>query len=277
MSNEFNSKYSVLFPLYIKDRAEWFIYAMDSMLNQTVKPDEVVIVGDGKLTEELDNAIKNYVNQYPELFKVKIFEQNRGLGKVLADGVNLCSNELIARMDADDYSMPTRCEEQLKILQENPEIDLVGTNVDEFYEEIGNVVAHVVLPENHNEIYKFAKKRCPIRHPSLMYKKSKVLESGNYRDFWHGQDYNLTVHMLLHGCKMYNIQKVLVYMRVNPNFYARRGGVRYMKIILKLKKEFLDYGFYSIWDFIVSGIGSALVCLLPNKMREFIYKKLLRK
>lgn len=270
-------KYSVLFPLYVKDEVEWFIIALDSILSQTVFPDEIVVVGDGPLSTDLNNVLKIYTEKYPGLFNIHIFPENRGLGLTLADGVQLCKNEYIARMDADDYSVPVRCEKQLRVFQEYPELSLVGSNVDEFIGEISNVVSHVRLPEKHEEILSFAKRRCPIRHPALMYRKSMVLESGNYRDYRHAQDYNLIVHMLLNGCRMYNIQDVLVYMRVSSDFYFRRGGVEQMKIILKLKKEFLDYGFYSLMDFLISGVGNAAICLLPNKARAVFYKRVLRK
>lgn len=270
-------KYSVLLPLYVRDEAKWLVVALDSIINQSLFPDEIVVVGDGPLSTDLIDILKKYTEKYPNLFRVHIFPENRGLGMTLADGIKLCKNEYIARMDADDYSVPLRCEKQLMVFRENPELSVVGSNVDEFIDDISNVVSHVRLPEKHKDIFDYAKRRCPIRHPALMYRKSMVLASGNYRDYRHAQDYNLIVHMLLNGCRMYNIQDVLVYMRVSSDFYSRRGGVAQMKIVLKLKKEFLDCGFYSMKDFLISGVGNAAVCLLPNKVRKVFYKIVLRK
>lgn len=272
-----NKTYSVLMPLYKNDNPTWLKLAIDSILNQTIPPAEFVLVVDGPISYELRDVVENYKKENGELFKIYYFEQNRGLGKTLADGVNLCRNELIARMDADDFSVPERCEKQLKVFEESPDLDVVGSNVDEFVGDMTNVVAKVRLPQTNDEMKEFAKRRCPVRHPTLMYKKSKVLESGNYRDYRHAQDYNLIVHMFLTGCKMQNIQEVLVYMRVSEDFYGRRGGWNQAKLILKLKKEFLDYGFYSITDFLISGIGNMAVCLLPNKVRKVFYLKVLRK
>lgn len=269
-------RYSVLMPLYINDNPEWFKISLESMLNQTIMPDEIVIVCDGEITNELDNILTSYKKKYPKLFNINYFQINRGLGITLSDGVKLCKNEIIARMDADDYSIPTRCEKQLQILNNHPEIDLVGSCVDEFIDSIDNVVARVRLPEKHDDIVGFAKRRCPIRHPSLMYKKSKVLQAGNYRNYRHAQDYNLIVHMILNGCKMYNLQDVLVYMRVNKDFYKRRGGLKQLENILRLKKEFYDLGFYTLTDFIISGLGNSFICLLPNSLRKLFYLKVLR-
>jgi glycosyltransferase involved in cell wall biosynthesis len=272
-----DTKYSVLMPLYKNDNPEWLKLAIDSMLNQTIPPNEFVIVVDGPIPDTLKNIVEVYKSQNKELFNIHYFEQNRGLGVTLADGVKLCSNELIARMDADDFSVPERCEKQVKAFKEHPDLDVIGSNVDEFVGDISNVVARVRLPQTNEEMKTFAKRRCPVRHPTLMYKKSKVLKSGNYRDYRHAQDYNLIVHMFLAGCKMQNIQEVLVYMRVSENFYERRGGWNQAKLILRLKKEFLDSGFYSLPDFIISGMGNMAVCLLPNKVRKVFYMKVLRK
>lgn len=274
---ELNGKYSVLMPVYIKDNPEWLELSIESMLAQTIIADEFVIIKDGKLTSELYNILNKYVEKHPNLFKIYGFEENIGLGRVLAYGVSVCKNEYIARMDADDFSIPERCEKQLKVFGKYKSISVVGSNVQEFTETIDNKISNVILPEKHEDILMFAKRRCPIRHPAIMYRKSSVINSGNYEDYFHAQDYNLVVKMLMNNCKFYNIQEYLTYMRVTSDYYKRRGGIKQLKIIMKLKKEFLDYGFYSIKDYIVSTFGNAFVCLMPNLMREFIYKNLLRR
>lgn len=272
-----NEKYSVLMPLYKNDKPDWFKISLDSILCQTAAPAEIVIICDGPLTDELDGLLAAYIKAHPKLFNVYRFKENVGLGVALAKGVLMCSNELIARMDADDFAVPERCEKQLKIFDNRPELDVVGSNVEEFIGDRNNVVSHVILPEEQDAIVSYAKKRCPIRHPSLMYRKSAVLKANNYRDYRRAQDYDLIVHMIISGARIYNMQESLVYMRVSPDFYKRRGGVDYAKTILRLKKDFWDCGFYSWYDFLVSGVGSAVVAVLPNKLREFFYKKVLRK
>lgn len=271
------NEYSVLMPLYKKDNPEWFQYALDSILNQTKVPNEIVITCDGPLSEELENALQKNLRKAPNLYNVYRFKENVGLGVALAKGIELCKNELIARMDADDFAVSNRCEKQLAVFKENPTIDVVGSNVEEFVGDISNVVSHVVLPEKQSEIVKFAKRRCPIRHPALMYKKEAVLKAGNYRNYRHAQDYNLIVHMILSGAQIYNIQENLMYMRVSPDFYKRRGGVEQAKLVLRLKKEFYDCKFYSLGDFLISGVGNAVIALLPNTLREALYKAALRK
>lgn len=277
VEEDFNYKYSILMPVYIKDNPEWLKISIESMLEQTVFPDEFLIIKDGEVTSEINNLLNTYKQKYPKLFNIHQMKKNVGLGKVLEYGVKVCKNEFIVRMDADDYSRKDRCEKQLEVFKNNKDYSVVGSNVEEFSENIDDVISHVILPEEHEEIYKFAKKRCPIRHPALMYKKSNVIESGNYGDYFHAQDYNLVVKMLINGCIFYNIQEPLTYMRVTSDFYKRRGGIKQLKIIYKLKKEFYDMKFYSFSDFYISTLSNGVVCLLPNFIRSLIYKKILRK
>lgn len=270
-------KYSVLMSVYYKEKPEWLQYSIESMLNQTIKPDEFVLVEDGPLTPELNSVVDDFVKKNKEIFKIVKIEKNGGLGPALKRGINECKNEFIARMDSDDYSFPKRIEKQFEIFEKNPELGLVGTNVNEFKDNIENVNCSVVLPEKHNDIYKFSKKRCPFRHPSLLYKKSEVLKCGNYRNFYLCEDYDLYVRLLTSGCKCYNIQEPLVYMRIGNDFYKRRGGWKYMKTILKFKNEQLKTGYFSIGDYLKSTIPHIIVCLMPNSLRDYIYRNMLRK
>lgn len=272
-----DKKYSVLMSVYYKEKPEWLEYSIQSMLDQTIFPDEFVLVKDGPLGDGLEKVITKFMKQYPDLFNIIELKENVGLGPALQIGIENCKNEYIARMDSDDYCLPNRIEKQFEVFAGDCELGLVGTNVEEFEGDIKNVNCHVILPETHEEIYKFSKKRCPFRHPSLLYKKSEVLKAGNYRKFYLCEDYDLYVRMLRAGCKCYNIQKAFVYMRIGSDFYKRRGGFKYMKTILKFKNEQLKIGYFSLGDYLKSTIPHIAVCLMPNSMRDWVYRNLLRK
>lgn len=272
-----NREYSVLMSVYYKEKAEWLDYSIKSMLEQTIFPSEFVLVEDGKLTDELENVIKKYVDEYQNLFNIVKLEKNVGLGPALRIGIENCKYEFIARMDSDDYSCKNRIEEQFEIFEKDESLGLVGCNVEEFEGSIDNVNSHVILPETQEEIYKFSKKRCPFRHPSLLYRKSEVMKAGNYREFYLCEDYDIYIRMLKSGCKCYNIQKPLVYMRIGKDFYKRRGGIKYMKSILKFKNEQLHTGYFSLLDYLKSTIPHIIVCLMPNAVRDYIYRNFLRK
>ena len=125
-------QFSVLMSVYEKEKPDFLKSAIDSILNQSIKPDEIVIVKDGKLTKELDNIINSYAEQNPNLFNIVELLENKGLGTALAIGVEKCKNEIIARMDTDDICVYNRFEKQLEIFRNNPNIAMVGSCIDEF-------------------------------------------------------------------------------------------------------------------------------------------------
>lgn len=270
-------KYSVLMSVYYKERPEWLDEAVKSMLTQTLPPDEFVIIKDGKLTAELDGVIDKYVNEYPDSFNVVELEKNCGLGLALNKGVMACGNDIIARMDSDDIALPERCEREMKCLADDPSLQIVGSSVMEFCGDIDNTISFRKLPETNEEINAFAHKRCPFAHPSVMYRKQAVLDAGNYRHYPFFEDYDLWIRMLQKGSKCLNLGDCLVYMRVNDDFYKRRGGIKYLKTVLKFKKEQYKSGFYSFKDYVISAGSHTAVCLMPNFLRDFVYRKMLRK
>ncbi len=268
--------YSVLMSVYYKDNPDWLVESIESILKQTIKTDDFVIIEDGKLTDALENVIKEYEKKYPKIFNVIRIQDNQGLGPALAIGVNNCKNTYIARMDSDDISLHNRIEKELEIINKY-DVDIVGSNIAEFIERIENIKAIRKLPEDDTAIKKFAKRRNPFGHPSVMINKEKVLEAGNFRNYYLCEDYDMWIRMIEKNAKCYNIQENLVFMRINEDFYKRRGGIKYLKSILTFKKEQYKKGFFGFKDYFISSGASIVTCLCPNFLRELIYKKFLRR
>ena len=270
-------KYSVLMSLYVKEKPEYLTAAVDSMINQTVKPDEIVIVKDGPLTEELDAVVAEYETKYPGLFHIVVSDVNIGLGKALNLGLNECRNELVARMDTDDIAKPERCEKQLRAFEENPELDLLGSSVDEFYSTPEEIVSRRVVPTTHKEIYEFAKRRSAFNHPAVMYKKSKVLSVGGYGDLRRNQDVDLFGRMLFSGCIAGNIEESLLYFRSNDALAKRRRSWENTKSYIKTIKKFQKMGYASFGDYVMVTVAQTGMFLMPVKLQHWVYKKFLRK
>ncbi|MCR5608098.1 MAG: glycosyltransferase [Lachnospiraceae bacterium] len=268
--------YSVLMAVYHKEKPEYFKLSIESMLNQTVKTDDFVIVCDGKLTDELDEVIDFFTKQYRDLFNIVRKEKCEGLGKALNLGITCCKNEIIARMDSDDIAKSNRMENQLEIY-ESMDVDMVGASVEEFADTTDNIIAIRKLPKEHDEIYKFAKKRNPFNHPCMTFKKTAVLEAGSYMDYPLFEDYYLWARMLMKGFKGYNIEESLLYMRSGESMYLRRGGIDYTKKMWKFKTKLYKDGFYSFKDYLISVSIHTVVSLMPNGLRKTFYKKVLRR
>lgn len=274
-------KYSVLMSVYHKEKPEYLRLAIQSMLDQTVKADEFIVVKDGPLTSELDSVIDEFISSHPGLFTIINNPINLGLGPALRKGVTASKNELIARMDSDDYSIPERCEKQLKVFEKEPELGMVGSYEAEFIDSIDNVVSVHKEPENNQEINKYMRRRCAVLHPTVLFKKSEVVRAGNYQEtsfYAMYEDYDLFARMIFDAkVKCYNIQECLYYIRTSEDFYERRGGVNYAKTVLRFKWHLFKNRHMTFVDFCISGLGQALICVLPNKLRKAFYMKVLRR
>ncbi len=270
-------KYSVLMSLYIKEKPEYMRLAIQSMIDQTVQPDEIIIVKDGKITEQLQNVLDEYTNQYPALFNVVGYEENRGLGLALNYGLEHAKNEIVARMDTDDISKPDRCEKQLKMFEQHPELAIVGSYVDEFYSTPDEVVSIRAVPTTHNEIYEFAKRRSAFNHPAVMYRKSAVLGVGGYGNLRRNQDVDLFGRMLFSGCKAANIGESLLWFRSNDALAKRRKSWENTKSYIDTIKKFWKMGYSGFGDYMMIAIAQTGMFLCPAKLQHWIYKKFLRK
>ncbi len=264
-------KYSVLMSVYYSDNPAYLKTAIISVLCQTVKPDEIVLVCDGPLTEQLDAVIEDYQK---ELCVVRL-KENQGLGEAMNIGLRHCSNELIARMDSDDISLPDRCERQLRAFDEDSELGIISGTIEEFSEQTGEVMQKRRLPCAHADIVAFSKRRCPFNHPAVMYKKSAVAAAGGYSEKYHfNEDYDLWFRMLKNGTKSRNLSDVLVRMRVSDDSYKRRGGREYAEMSLRFYAHMRKSGWISRKDYLLSALPQATVCFLPNGMRKSVYRLL---
>lgn len=267
--------FSVLMSIYKNENPEFLRESLDSVLNNTVQPDEIVMVKDGPLTLELEAVLIEYQERTGK-FHFVIHQTNQGLGIALRDGLMECKNELVARMDTDDICYPSRFEKQLKYLRENPDIAVVGSYGEEFSSDFQHPDQLIRVPLNNDAIIKFAKKRNPLKHPTVMFRKSMVLASGNYRHFLWFEDYDLCIRMLLNGYKMANIQEALVSFRADDHQYERRGGMEYLKQEIEFQKFMLKSNFIGNEQFLLNCITRALVRIMPNELRKRFYKFFLR-
>ena len=267
--------YSVLMSVYKKENPEYLKTAIESMLDQSVATNDFVLVCDGPLTDSLDEVISNFERTNPGLFNVVRLPENMGLAMALNEGIKHCKNEIVARMDSDDFSKPDRIEKELKAMDETG-ADIVGTNIFEFNGDITRLTGERSLPETDEEIREFAKSRSPFNHPSVVYKKSKVELVGGYGKFDYFEDYYLWITLLQNGCKGYNVQESLVLMRAGDDLYLRRGGKDYAKCIIAFKKYMLKIGYISRFNYLTQVGARVAVAIAPNKFREKVYKKKLR-
>lgn len=266
-------EFSVLMSVYCKDKSIWFKQAIDSVLNNTVKPNQIVLVVDGQISNELEQVL----SEYKDSLDILRLEKNSGLGIALQQGLLKCKYSLVARMDSDDISLPTRFELQLKEFENNPNLTIVGGYIQEFDSQTNEKTSIRKVPLTNESMRKYIKTRNPLNHVTVMFKKDDILKIGNYQAFDKMEDYYIWLKLIKENFQMKNIPEVLVNVRIDKNMFLRRGGYKYFKSnkeILKqmLQMKIINYPYY-LFNVI---IRFTIHVLMPNKLRGIIYKNVLR-
>jgi glycosyltransferase involved in cell wall biosynthesis len=268
-------EFSVLMSVYIKEKPWNLDQALKSVINQTIAPNEIILVEDGPLTLELKDIIDRYKKNKIDFNIIKL-QKNLGLGRALEIGLTKCKYEIVARMDSDDICIRNRFEKELKYFSDDYNYDVVGSNIYEFEDDISNIVSIKKLSENNEEIIKYSKLRNPLNHPTVMFKKSSVIKAGSYKDFPGFEDYYLWGRMIRNDNRFYNIQEPLLYFRRNSSTFCRRGGFTYLKSEYRLFFAFLEMGIVNRQQFIKSIVYRTIIRIIPNNLRSIIYSKFLR-
>lgn len=269
--------FSVCMSVYKNDIHEYFNIALNSVINQTIQPNEIILVIDGPVSESIDNLIDEFKFNYPIIKTIRL-PQNKGLGNALNIAVSNASYSLIARMDSDDISIPNRFEKQLLCFEKDPELSVVGGSIDEFVDVESNIVGHRICPLTDSEIKKYMKSRCGFNHMTVMMKKNDVLSVGNYKDWFWNEDYFLWIRMMDASYKFMNLQQTMVKVRVGTDMYARRGGMKYFKSEVSLHKYMWDHGIINFLHFCFNIFVRLIVeIFMPNKVRVFFFQNFFRK
>lgn len=270
-------KFSVSMSVYKNDNPCHFEIAVQSVLNQTVPPSEVVIVVDGPIPESIEIILANIVRTCT-ILKVVRLEENKGHAIARQTGLENTTNDFVALMDSDDISCPDRFEKQLDVFYTHPEVSIVGGQISEFIGDVDNIVAERHVPMSDNDIKKYLKSRCPFNQMTVMFKKDDILSVGGYMHWYCNEDYYLWVRMFKAGFSFVNIPDILVNVRVGNEMYQRRGGMPYFLSEAKLQKYMCSNGTIGFFRFIYNVmIRFVIQVLLPNNVRAYIFKKNLRK
>ncbi len=266
--------FSLLLPVYGGDKPDYLERAFHSSVDeQTLRPDEVVLVQDGPVSAELTATLERLVANSPVPARLIKVHRNLGLANALEKGLDACLHDVVARMDADDISLPERFARQLELIEQG--VDLVGTGMLEFVQEHGAIVARRVPPTNPDDIARYSRFHDPFNHPTVVYRRGAVRRAGGYRDLGLMEDYWLFARMIQTGAKVANIADPLVMYRVSDGAYARRGGWRQLMAELKLQREFRRSRFTSPGQAVRNVVVRGSYRLVPEGIRRRAYRRLI--
>ncbi len=266
--------YSVLLTVYSKEKAEHFRAALESIVTQSLPTNDFVIVADGPLNDELDEVIKEYQEKYSYINVVRT-KENRGSGHASQEGLKHIKNEILAKMDSDDISLPNRMEKELAKINEG--YDVVGGAIAEFEDDPSKITRVKRLPEEQKDIIKFSKRRNPVCNVTVMYKKSLIEAVGGYNDLYVLEDYTLAIKLLQHGARFINLQEVLVNVRSNIEQMERRSYKILKHNMKELRRYMLKTNYITKCQYLRYNCQTSIFLSMPPFMKKLMYKLFLRK
>ena len=267
-------RFSLLMSTYAGDRPDYLRLAFTSTVHdQTRRPDEVVLVQDGPVSDELAGALAELAANSPVPVEHVVMAENVGLGPALDAGLAACSHETVARMDADDVSVPERFEKQLPLIEDGA--DIVGAGLLEFGKSTADVVGRRTPPTDPDEIRRVIGFRDPLNHPTIVYRKSAVFAAGGYQDMALMEDYLLFARMVREGARPANVADPLVYYRVGAGAYARRGGRQLLRSELALQRRFLELEITTRTQYVRNVTIRGGYRLVPESLRKAAYRRLI--
>lgn len=273
-------QFSVLMSVYGKDNYRYFEKALKSVtIEQTLKPKEVIIVYDGVVSHEIENVVKK-IQKMNEEIRYKIIRNhiNLGLAKSLNIGINACNCEWIARMDSDDIAVPYRFEKQFQFLNEHSELSVIGGYIAEFKKEIGDTASIREVGCTYQEILQMGKKRTPMNHMTIVYKKEAILNVNGYNEnFGKLEDYKLWVDLIANGYKLANIPEILVNARIGNGFLERRSDRKEICDWDRLQDYMLEKKIINFGRLILNKIYIRIFIYMPSYLKKIVYNLALRK
>ena len=264
---------SVLESVWAGEDADNLALSLDSLLDQSVLPDEIVLVKDGPLTPALDRVIDERVQRHPGLFSIVPLEKNGGLGNALRTGLSACRNEYVARMDSDDFSPPDRLEKQLTYLAAHPDVDILSGVIEEFDGEVTNVTGKRVVPLENDDIWAYCLTRSPFNHAACVYKKSTVEKAGSYNGARpQVEDHDLWMRMRRLGAKAANLTDTLLFVRAGKAMHKRRHGLKRARALNDFYKEMYLRGEVSHTKYLRNSFFACGLQLMPAWLHALCYK-----
>ena len=269
-------KLSVLIPICNKEKPEHLKQSIESIVNQTKKAEQIVIVKDGELSGELNKIIEEYKNQYTEMIDILELRKQKSLGRVLNAGIKICKHEYIARMDSDDISRKDRFEKQIGYLEKNPDIDILGGYIQEYNENMQKAKSIRKVPLVQDEIYKGIVNQSPFNHSTVIIKKESLVKIGCYKDC-QLEDYDLWIRMRLNNMRMANLSEVLIDYRTSIDMYKRRTGFKYLKGVINIEKVLIDNKLINKNKYMQNILLRTILAFIPARIKLFLYPKIVRK
>jgi glycosyltransferase involved in cell wall biosynthesis len=272
--NNISLTFSVLISLFYKENPKYLNEALESIYNQILLPNEIIIVKEGILSNEMVSIINKWQNSNSNIL-LKIIDADKyntiGLPACLNLGLQSCSFKYVARFDTDDFNLPDRFLKQIEFLKQNENIKLLGGQISEYNETMDKFLSFRKVPIGLKNIKKFSFWRNPFNHQTVIYERAAVLNLGGYPVVGSSEDYALWSKFLVAGYEVANLPNVLVKARTGSSFYTRRQGLKFLKGEIQSLKSQYNSNFYNRFEFILQIFVRIIVRIMPTKIIKILY------
>ncbi|MCW2289837.1 glycosyl transferase family 2 [Leucobacter luti] len=266
-------EFSLLLPVYAGDDASFVRLAFESSVDQqTLRPAEAVIVQDGPVPEDLERELARIEAASPIPVTRVVLAENQGLTEALNRGLAACAYPIVARMDADDVSVPDRFERQWALIAQG--YDLVGTGMAEFESDPAVAAAVRIPPVGAERIRDHARTHNPFNHPTMMYRVAALDRVGRYQPFGKMEDYWLGIRLIDSGARVENIPEPLLRYRVGAGAFSRRGGWDEARTEWRLQGELRRMGFITRGEYLRNVVMKGAYRLLPAGVKRVLFRGL---
>lgn len=266
------TKLAVVMSLYRSDILQYVSLAIQSILNQTYNKFDFYIQYDGYVQKDVDEYLTSIKDTRIHIYHR---DENKGLAQSLNDLLAVVmplGYEYIARMDADDISLPERFEKQIAYLETHSQTECLGAWAIEINSD-GSEFYRKQMPVTHKECYDFFMKRDCMIHPTVMFRRSYIEKAGFYSvDTYFGEDTMMWAQGFAVGCKFANLPEYLFKFRLNDDFFNRRRGWRHAKGILTLRWKVNKMLHYPLKAYLYA-IAYAGAKMMPTPILNLIYRK----
>lgn len=267
--------FSIVIAVYKRDHPVWFQQALESIRNQTITSNDILIIADGPLTKSLNNVLSHY--KHEKTVSIIRLKKNQGLGNALNIGIKHAKHELIARMDADDLAVRNRFELQLAEFKKNPSLEILGGHIAEFRDTIKDITAYRKVPITDTAIKIFSRRRSPFNHPTIMYKKSTIQRIGYYDpSAIRVEDYDLWLRAISQGVNCANLDTILLYYRATPEAMERRKTWASLRNHVRARIRFFNRDYISLFDLCYGIVTQTVLFILPTRLANIVFNKVVR-
>ena len=262
-------------PFYSKTEVNQLIESIESILNQTLLPQEVHLIQDGNISKDLHKVVTFYKKRYPILIR-HLKPNKKGLPNVLNFSLQNCSSKYYSRMDSDDISFNDRLEKQVAYLEKFSNVDILGTWSIEFENSIDEKGTFINQKPNDSKLVRdFFHYKNPLIHPSVVFRMNVFSKIGYYDSSYYNGNDGCSEDLELWGRALRN--KIIINNLQEPLIYFRTKGIQYRRSrFISIKRQIrARYSFNTISPKLnILKITSIVFRLLPRFIRIWAYKKL---